>query len=201
MYPKDDTQSFNSAKASKKQPKWGLPWWPSGYDCFPNAGGPSQGTRSHKTQLRVQMLQLKIRNTATKNIPHVAMKMGCAETKTQHSGRKEGKKERKKQDRRKKELAKVAASSMRKILAPKGTGSASQARAEWDVYFPGPWRMSLSELPSSNEGHLGRSRTPEDLHPLKQIQVSVGETSQLPDSQLMGKSNRTWRVRQDPWPQ
>lgn len=116
-------------------------------------------------------------------------------------GRKEGRKEIKKKNGRKKELAKVAASSMRKILALNGTGSASQAKAEWDVYFPGPWRMSFNGLPSSNEGHLGRSRTPKDLHPLKQIQVSVGETSQLPDSQLMGKSNRTWRVRQDPWPQ
>ena len=86
-------------------------------------------------------------------------------------GRKEGRKEIKKKNGRKKELAKVAASSMRKVLALNGTRSASQAKAEWDVYFPGPWIMSFNGLPSSNEGHLGRSRTPKDLHPLKQIQV------------------------------
>ena len=81
------------------------------------------------------MPQLQIRNAATKNIPHVAMKMACAETKTQHrEGRKEEKKERNRTEERK-ELAKVAASSTRKIFALKGTGSASQAKAEWDVYF------------------------------------------------------------------
>ena len=43
---------------------WGAPWWSSGWDCTPNAGGPGsipgQGTRSHTAQLRVSKPQLKI---------------------------------------------------------------------------------------------------------------------------------------------
>lgn len=50
--------------------------------------------------------------------------------------------------------------------------------------------MSFKDLPSWYLGHLGRCWTPKDLHPLKQIQVRFGETSQLSGTQLMGKNGR-----------
>ena len=58
----------------------------------PSAGGPGsipgQGTRSHMPLLRVRMLQLKkkrIPHATTKKIPHAAMKIPRAATKTLHS--------------------------------------------------------------------------------------------------------------------
>ena len=55
----------------------------------PNAGGPGsipgQGTRSCMPQLRARMPQLKIPQKKKKEIPHAAMKILCATTKTGHS--------------------------------------------------------------------------------------------------------------------
>ena len=48
--------------------------------CTPNAAGliPGQGTRSHKLQLRVHMLQLKIPHAATKRSHMPQLRPGTA---------------------------------------------------------------------------------------------------------------------------
>ena len=61
---KKKTQALK-LKLGFKNSKQGFPWWSSGEDCIPNAGGLSlilgQGTRSHiPQQLGVFMLQLRV---------------------------------------------------------------------------------------------------------------------------------------------